>query len=244
MRFALMVTGPAYGTQQASTAWQFAQALLAAGHELASVFFYREGVYNANQLTAPASDEFDLVRAWQALHLEHQVELHICVAAGRNRRERSAACWTTRCQPSAGLYPQRLRRVGRGGVNLRSRGAVLMKSVAFVFNSAPHGSSAGREGLDALLAMSALTEEIGVFFLGDGVFQLLANQRPDDILARDYIATFKVLPLYDIEQLWLCAASLRERGLSASHSFILNAQPLEPKALRECLHRYDVVMTF
>lgn len=85
MRFALMVTGPAYGTQQASTAWQFAQALLAAGHELASIFFYREGVYNANQLTAPASDEFDLVRAWQTLHLEHQVELHICVAAALRR---------------------------------------------------------------------------------------------------------------------------------------------------------------
>ena len=44
MRFALMVTGPAYGTQQASCALQFAHALLAAGHELASVFFYREGV--------------------------------------------------------------------------------------------------------------------------------------------------------------------------------------------------------
>lgn len=61
MRFALMVTGPAYGTQQASSALQFARALLAAGHELVSVFFYREGVYNANQLTSPASDEFDLV---------------------------------------------------------------------------------------------------------------------------------------------------------------------------------------
>ncbi len=65
MRFALMVTGPAYGTQQASSAYQFAVALLAAGHTLGSVFFYREGVSNANALTAPASDEFDLVRAWQ-----------------------------------------------------------------------------------------------------------------------------------------------------------------------------------
>lgn len=52
MRFALMVTGPAYGTQQASSALQFAHALLDAGHELASVFFYREGVYNANQFTS------------------------------------------------------------------------------------------------------------------------------------------------------------------------------------------------
>ncbi|CAI8818479.1 MULTISPECIES: sulfurtransferase complex subunit TusD [Kosakonia] len=85
MRFALMVTGPAYGTQQASSAYQFAQALLDAGHTLASVFFYREGVSNANALTAPASDEFDLVRAWQRLHEEHHVELHICVAAALRR---------------------------------------------------------------------------------------------------------------------------------------------------------------
>ncbi|SEK81724.1 tRNA 2-thiouridine synthesizing protein D [Kosakonia sacchari] len=85
MRFALMVTGPAYGTQQASSAYQFALALLETGHTLSSVFFYREGVNNANALTAPASDEFDLVRAWQRLHDEQQVELHICVAAALRR---------------------------------------------------------------------------------------------------------------------------------------------------------------
>ena len=85
MRFALMVTGPAYGTQQASSALQFAKAALVEGHEIACVFFYREGVYNANQLTSPASDEFDLVRAWQSLHDENGVALHICVAAALRR---------------------------------------------------------------------------------------------------------------------------------------------------------------
>jgi predicted transcriptional regulator YheO len=45
---------------------QASSALFAGrGHELAASFL-SEGVYNANQLTAPASDEFDLVRAWQA----------------------------------------------------------------------------------------------------------------------------------------------------------------------------------
>ncbi|EEP95595.1 Sulfurtransferase tusD [Yersinia aldovae ATCC 35236] len=80
-----MVTGPAYGTQQASSAYQFAQALVNSGHHLVSVFFYREGVLNANQLTAPASDEYDLVRAWQQLALEHAVELNVCVAAALRR---------------------------------------------------------------------------------------------------------------------------------------------------------------
>lgn len=119
-----------------------------------------------------------------------------------------------------------------------------MKRIAFVFTSAPHGSACGREGLDALLATSAYSDDIGVFFVGDGVFQLLANQQPDAILARDYIATFKVLPLYDIEQCWLCAASLRERGLGDETAFVLPAQRLEPQALREQLSHYHVVMTF
>ena len=44
-----------------------------------------------------------------------------------------------------------------------------MKRIAFVFSTTPHGSASGREGLDALLATSALTEETGVFFIGDGV---------------------------------------------------------------------------
>lgn len=38
-----------------------------------------------------------------------------------------------------------------------------MKRVAFVFSTVPHGSASGREGLDALLATSALTEDLGVF---------------------------------------------------------------------------------
>ncbi|NIF24174.1 sulfurtransferase complex subunit TusD [Candidatus Pantoea multigeneris] len=85
MRYTLLVTGPAYGTQHASSALLFARALIAAGHQLESVFFYREGVLNANQLTAPASDEVDLVREWQALHQEQGVALNICVAAALRR---------------------------------------------------------------------------------------------------------------------------------------------------------------
>lgn len=85
LSYCLLVTGPAYGTQQASSALQFAQALLAAGHRLQSVFFYREGVLNANQLTAPANDEFDVVRAWQRLGQAHQAALNVCVAAALRR---------------------------------------------------------------------------------------------------------------------------------------------------------------
>lgn len=119
-----------------------------------------------------------------------------------------------------------------------------MKRVAFVFSSAPHGSAAGREGLDALLATSALSEDLGVFFIGDGVFQMLSQQQPGVILARDYIATFKLLALYDIENCWICAASMRERGLAADTAFVADVEPLEAEALRQRLDDYDVILRF
>lgn len=80
-----MVSGPAYGTQQASSALQFARALLAAGHRIITVFFYQDGVLNANRYTSPAGDEVDLVRAWQAFGRQHEVPLQVCVAAALRR---------------------------------------------------------------------------------------------------------------------------------------------------------------
>ena len=113
-----------------------------------------------------------------------------------------------------------------------------MKRVAFIFSSAPHGSASGREGLDAL------TEEIGVFFVGDGVFQLLPEQRPAAVLARDYISTFKLLSLYDIEQCWICAASARERGLNSATPWVVDGEWLEPEALRARLDDFNVILRF
>ncbi|QHM73552.1 sulfurtransferase complex subunit TusD [Mixta intestinalis] len=104
MRYTLLVTGPAYGTQQASSALLFAQALLAAGHQLHSVFFYREGVLNGNQLTAPASDEFDLVRAWQSLQ-QQGVTLNICVAAALRRGVTDEQEAASLGLPAANLQP-------------------------------------------------------------------------------------------------------------------------------------------
>ena len=119
-----------------------------------------------------------------------------------------------------------------------------MKRVAFVFTQRPHGRASGREGLDALLATSALSEDLGVFFIGDGVLQIMPGQQPEKILARNYIATFGVLPLYDVEQCYLCQASLQERGLSQVTDWVLDAEILAPDALSRQLASYDVVMTF
>ncbi|MEA9390866.1 sulfurtransferase complex subunit TusD [Acerihabitans sp. TG2] len=85
MRYCLMVSGAAYGAQRASSALQFAEALLAAGHRLDNVFFYQDGVSNANRYTSPAGDEQDIVRDWQRFGLTHGVALDVCVSAALRR---------------------------------------------------------------------------------------------------------------------------------------------------------------
>ncbi len=78
--------GPAYGTQSAYCAYQFAQTLLSrTSHTIKNIFFYADGIYNGNRFTDPASDEFDLVTAWQTLAKEYSLTLTICVAAAQRR---------------------------------------------------------------------------------------------------------------------------------------------------------------
>ncbi|EKO3918656.1 sulfurtransferase complex subunit TusD [Vibrio fluvialis] len=85
LTYTLFVNGSVYGTQSARNAYLFAKAVIEKGHTLKSVFFYQDGVQNGSALTAPANDEFDLVKAWQQLAELHQVRLETCVAAALRR---------------------------------------------------------------------------------------------------------------------------------------------------------------
>lgn len=119
-----------------------------------------------------------------------------------------------------------------------------MKRIAVLLTHAPHGTANGREGLDALLAVSLLHEAPGLFFIGDGVLHLLADQQPALINGRDYIATFGLLPLYEITACYVCAQSLAERGLDVQDLSVLPVDALSPSALRARLAQYERVITF
>ncbi|WP_425619627.1 sulfurtransferase complex subunit TusD [Buchnera aphidicola] len=85
MNYTILVTGPAYGTQNASTAFLFCNALIQTKNKICSVFFYGDGVYNANNMTTPASDEFNLIHAWQELKKKYQVKLYVCNSSALRR---------------------------------------------------------------------------------------------------------------------------------------------------------------
>ncbi|GJJ81070.1 protein TusC [Pasteurella canis] len=120
-----------------------------------------------------------------------------------------------------------------------------MIKIAFVFRSAPHGSSASREGLDALLAATAFCneEDIAVFFIDDGVLNLLIQQQPELILQKDFVSGLKLLDLYDIKQRYVCADSLTQFGLSEKQHIIF-CEKIDRTLLVEKLQQAEKILTF
>ena len=117
--------------------------------------------------------------------------------------------------------------------------------IAFLFRTSPHGTSISREGLDAILAATAFCEpnDIGIFFIDDGVLNLIDNQQPEIIQQKDFIRAFKLLDLYDVEQRFICTASLQKFKLD-NRELILSCEKIDRSLLLEKLNHAEKLFTF
>ena len=79
----LLKEGP-YNHQAADTAYQFARAAMAKGHEVEAVFLYNDGVYNVSNLADPPQDDRNIVARWSELGAKG-VEILSCIAASKRR---------------------------------------------------------------------------------------------------------------------------------------------------------------
>ncbi|XBC44313.1 MAG: sulfurtransferase complex subunit TusC [Buchnera aphidicola (Schlechtendalia peitan)] len=119
-----------------------------------------------------------------------------------------------------------------------------MKSIAFIFSRVPHGTSISREGLDSVLSISMINQNIAVFFIGDGVFQLMKFQHPKYILSRNYALSFGMLPFFDINKLYYCKDSLIERGLLNKCDLFLKVFIIDRKNILKEIDKYDLVINY
>ncbi len=85
MKFVIQVNEGPYQHQASDSAYQFARATLEQGHEIKRIFFYHDGVNNANRLTTPPQDDRHIVARWSALAEQYDLDLVICVAAAQRR---------------------------------------------------------------------------------------------------------------------------------------------------------------
>lgn len=85
MKISILVNEGPFTHQASDSAYHFAKAAIAKGHAVPRVFFYYDGVNNANRLSEPQADDRNLVKLWSELGQANDVDLVVCVAAALRR---------------------------------------------------------------------------------------------------------------------------------------------------------------
>jgi tRNA 2-thiouridine synthesizing protein C len=109
----------------------------------------------------------------------------------------------------------------------------------FVMRRLPYGSIHAQEMLDIIMVSAAFDQDVSLYFLDDGVFQLKNNQNPEVSQLKNTAPIFQALELYDVKRLYVEAESLAERGMSVS-DLMLDVMVLPRKEISELLNNGEM----
>jgi len=117
-----------------------------------------------------------------------------------------------------------------------------MANILVLQHHSPFSSSHGREALDMLLALAAVEHNVSVLFRGDAVYQLMSTQEHPDFKLKAYPRSFKLFPLYDIDNIYVCQHALTKRGIALTEITIA-AKVLDDSAQAMLLLQQDQVIS-
>ena len=115
--------------------------------------------------------------------------------------------------------------------------------LAIINSKAPFGSSHGKDALDVALIFGSFEQKVSLFFQGDGVYQLMAEQDGTLVSIKDYLKTFSAFEFYDIEDIYVCQQSLIERKLGEAFH-IDTVQVLPSIEFTQALNSHQHVLIF
>jgi len=115
--------------------------------------------------------------------------------------------------------------------------------IALLNTSAPFSSSNAKDSIDLALIFGSYELAPSLFFFSDGVLQLIDNIDGDKISIKDFTKTFSALEFYDIEQVYVCEESLKQRGLSKVQ-LIENVEVLSNEQFSQKLASHKQVLKF
>ncbi|QJC32984.1 sulfurtransferase complex subunit TusD [Enterobacteriaceae endosymbiont of Donacia semicuprea] len=85
MIFVILITGAPFNTQNSYSAYLFVNAAIQKKNFIQSIFFYCDGVCNANKNIKFDKDEFNLIYSWQKLSKKYHINLYLCVTSAKKR---------------------------------------------------------------------------------------------------------------------------------------------------------------
>ncbi|MEZ5539352.1 MAG: sulfurtransferase complex subunit TusC [Pseudomonadales bacterium] len=115
------------------------------------------------------------------------------------------------------------------------------KTILFVLQRSPYGSTATQETLDAALAAAAFEQNVQLLFSGDGVWSLLPDQHSELIDRKNIEKLLHALEYYNIHSVYVDQQSLDERQLTAQQLSI-TVTPLQAEQIPAIFQHADCVV--
>lgn len=118
-----------------------------------------------------------------------------------------------------------------------------MNNFCIISTRAPYGTTAVRDALETLLAAASCDLQGTLLVLGDGVFQLLADQSAETLAQKSTGSMLGLLPLYGIDRVHACLEDVQERGLADS-AMAIEVEQIRRQDIAALLARQGWILNF
>lgn len=98
-----------------------------------------------------------------------------------------------------------------------------------------------QEMLDLALALSTFDQTVQLLFIDCAVLQLLKQQHPNIGYRKDFIATFKALPMYDINNIYVDKDSLTQYQLNKD-DLIIDVIVVDKEKIIKLMETVDILL--
>jgi tRNA 2-thiouridine synthesizing protein C len=113
--------------------------------------------------------------------------------------------------------------------------------------AAPYSTSLGIDALEAAFAATNIGLRVKFVFIDDGIYQLLNHQQSQAIGHKSLAKKLSALPLFDIEDIYVCAHSARERQIDLTDNLLVNSLSVcvvDNQEMKGLLDHADHILVF
>ena len=93
---------------------------------------------------------------------------------------------------------------------------MFQQSILIIHTDSALNNLKGKEALDMSLIFAAFEQSVTLLLFDQAIFQVCKNQDSECIGQKDYLSTFKLLELYDVDKIYVCKTSMEKYGIVAT----------------------------
>ena len=101
----------------------------------------------------------------------------------------------------------------------------------------PFSNKGAQEGLELALALATFNQKVDLLFMGDGLWQITNHQKPEIILRKDFIATFKALKAFGV-------ANIYAEKTKQTVERIIDVKLVDPVEIANLMATADIVFNY